>query len=80
MLTIEERISVVRARLGLRYDAVRADFTRRFRNRGPTNVTIRELLNKFNRTGSVHDDTRSCRPSVPEDTVERIQEAIERSP
>ena len=81
MFTIEERIGVDRARLrGLRYDAVRADFIRRFRKPGPTNETIRQLVNKFNRTGSVHDDTRSGRPSVPEGTVQRIQEAIERSP
>ena len=39
MFTIEERIGVVRARLrGLRYDAVRADFIRRFRKPGPTNT------------------------------------------
>ncbi|PSN48327.1 hypothetical protein C0J52_03411 [Blattella germanica] len=81
MFTIEERIGVVPDRLrGLRYDAVRADFTRRFRKPGPTNVTIRQLVNKFNRTGSVHDDTLSSRPSVPEGTVQRILEAIERSP
>lgn len=78
MFTIEERIAVVRARhRGLTYDAVRAAFTRRFRKPGPTNVG---LSNKFNRTGSVNDDARSGRPSVPADTVQRIQEAIERSP
>ncbi|KAJ8895116.1 hypothetical protein PR048_000441 [Dryococelus australis] len=38
---------------GLTYDAVRADFTRRFRKPGPANVTIRHIINKFNRTGSV---------------------------
>ena len=52
MFTIEERIGVDRARLrGLRYDAVRADFIRRFRKSCPTNETIRQLVNKFNRTG-----------------------------
>ncbi|PSN29666.1 hypothetical protein C0J52_23970 [Blattella germanica] len=81
MFTIEERIGVDHARLrGLRYDAVRVDLTRRFRKPGPTNVIIHHLVNKFNRTGSVHDDTRLGRPSVPEGTVKRIQEAIERSP
>ncbi|KAJ4430415.1 hypothetical protein ANN_22631 [Periplaneta americana] len=59
---------------------MRADFTRRFRKHGLTNVTIRQLVNKFNRIGSVKDEERSGSPSVREDTVQRIQEAIERSP
>ncbi|PSN29373.1 hypothetical protein C0J52_28463, partial [Blattella germanica] len=80
LFAIEERIGVDRARLReLRYDAERADYIRRSQKPDPTNVTIHQLVNKFNSTVSVHDDTRSGRSSVPEGTVQRIQEAIERS-
>ncbi|KAJ8865641.1 hypothetical protein PR048_033161 [Dryococelus australis] len=53
---------------------------RGFRRPCPTNVTVSHLLKEFNRTGSIRDGECLRRPSLPEDTVERIQEAIERSP
>lgn len=81
MLTIEERVYIVSARLrGLSYIEVQQAFTRKFHKPGPTRANIWLLLNKFQRTGNVADETRSGRPSVPEVTVQRIREAIERSP
>ncbi|KAJ8867985.1 hypothetical protein PR048_031794 [Dryococelus australis] len=49
-------------------------------NLASTNVTIRHFVNKFNHTESVKDEENSGRPSVPEYTVQRIQEAIDRNP
>lgn len=72
MLTIEERVYIVSARLrGLSYIEVQQAFTRKFHKPGPTRANVRLLLNKFQRTGNVADETRSGRPSVPEVTVQR---------
>lgn len=79
MLTLEERIAVVGARLrGLSYEAVQAEFVRKFGKPGPTRANIRLLVNKFQRTGSVADGNRSGRPTS-ENTVQSVQQAIERS-
>lgn len=78
---MEERIALVTFRLrGLTYEQVREAFTRRFRKPAPTRKNIRTLVNKFQRTGRVDDEERSGRPSTSQETVLRIQEAIERSP
>ena len=77
MLTIEERVAVVGARLRrLSYAQVQEEFRRKFHKPAPTRANIRLLVNKFQRTGNVSDAPRS----VPEETVARIREAIERSP
>ena len=81
MLTKEERIAVVSARLrGMTYEQTRADFARRFRKPGPTRLAIKNLVNKFQRTGSVADEERPGRPALPQHTVQNVQDAITRSP
>ena len=81
MLTIEERTALVYARLrGMTYEEVRKEFSRKFRKPGPTRLAIKTLVNKFKRTGSVHDEERPGRPAVTEETVQSIQDAITRSP
>lgn len=81
MLTKEERIAVVSARLrGMTYEQVRTDFARRFRKTGPTRLAIKTLVNKFQRTGSVADEERPGRPAITPDTVQSVQDAITRSP
>lgn len=73
----EERDAVVGARLRrLSYAQVQEEFRRKFHKPAPTRANIRLLVNKFQRTGNVSDAPRS----VPEETVARIREAIERSP
>ena len=80
MLTKEERIAVVSARLrGMTYEQTRTDFARKFRKPGPTRLAIKNLVNKFQRTGSVADEERPGRPAVPPDTVRNVQDAITRS-
>ncbi|PSN54046.1 hypothetical protein C0J52_14568 [Blattella germanica] len=81
MLTIEERVAVVGAPLHrLSYAQVQEEFRRKFHKPAPTRANIRLLVNKFQRTGNVSDAPCSGRPAVPEETVARIREAIERSP
>ncbi|PSN58023.1 hypothetical protein C0J52_02021 [Blattella germanica] len=81
MLTIEERIALLSARLRLlSYEQVRQDFERKFHKPAPTRANIRMLVNKFKRTGSVVDEKRSGRPQTSANDVELIQQAIERSP
>ena len=59
MLTKEERIAVVSARLrGMTYEQTRADFARKFRKLGPTRLAMKNLVNKFQRTVSVADEER----------------------
>ena len=41
---------------------VRDGFERKFHKKGPTDKAVRDLLTKFRRTGSVHDDSRNGRP------------------
>jgi hypothetical protein len=38
---------------------------------------IRKLLNKFSRTGSVHDEESPGRPSTPQQNVELVRETFE---
>ncbi|PSN31519.1 hypothetical protein C0J52_23539 [Blattella germanica] len=81
MLTKEERIAAVSARLrGMMYEQTRADFARRFRKSGPTRLAIKNLVNKFQRTGSVADEERPGRPALPQHTVQNVQNAITHSP
>ena len=81
MLTKEERIAVVSARRrGMTYEQKRAVFACKFRKPGPTRPAIKNLVNKFQRTGSVADEERPGRPAVSPDTVQNVQNAITRSP
>jgi transposase len=52
----------------------------RFHKPGPTDKAIHELLNKFNRTGSVHDEERPGCPSTRQQNVELVHEIFEEDP
>ncbi|PSN37744.1 hypothetical protein C0J52_22727 [Blattella germanica] len=81
MYSIDERIAVVSYRLrGMTYDEARDNFTRKFLKPAPTRHAIKNMVNKFKRTGSVADEQRTGRPAVTDETTQRIQEAITRSP
>ena len=47
---------------GMKCKEVRDGFERKFHKKGPTDKAVRDLLTKFRRTGSVHDDSRNGRP------------------
>lgn len=77
----EERIAIVRSRLrGRSYKDTQEEFRRKFHKDAPTRANIRVLLNKFNRTGSVSDEQHPRKPRVDGETVERVNNAISRSP
>jgi transposase len=81
MLNIEERVTTVSAGLrGLSYQHVQHSFERKFRKPAPVRASIRLLVNRFKRTGSVLDEKRSGRPQTSEDDVGCIQQATEQSP
>ena len=81
MLTKEEIMTVDSARVrGMTYEQTRADFVRKFRKSCPIRLAMKNLVNKFQRTGSVADEERPGRLAVPPDTVQNVQSAIIRSP
>ena len=81
MLIEEERIAVVSAHLrGMTYERTWTDLASKFRKPGPTRLAIKNLVNNFQRIGSVADEKRPRRPAVPADTVQNVQDAITRSP
>ena len=85
VLSIQERIFLVehvfRAN-GEYTDDVKNEFLERFPTTDlPHRNTVRNLINKFRETGSVHDATRSGRPTVlTEQKVNVISEAMTHSP
>ena len=78
MYTIEERTAVISYRLT--FEEGWESFTRIFHKLAPTRHAIKKMVNKFKRTGSVTEEHRTGRPAVANETVQRIQEAITRSP
>ncbi|KAJ4439904.1 hypothetical protein ANN_08033 [Periplaneta americana] len=61
---------------GVPYDELRRRFQRKVRKDGPTNKSIWRLLNKFQRTGNVADDSRTGRPSTSPADIDTIREFI----
>ena len=81
MYTIEERTAVISYRLrGMTYEEAQESFTRKFHKLAHISHDIKQMVNKFKLTGSVTDEQRTGRPAVANETVQRLQEAITRSP
>ncbi|GFU19536.1 hypothetical protein NPIL_219191 [Nephila pilipes] len=60
MSTIKEKIAVVSARLqGMSHKQVREDFVRKFKKPDPSRQAIRDIVNKFQRSGNFADENRS---------------------
>ncbi|PSN41366.1 hypothetical protein C0J52_19117 [Blattella germanica] len=53
---------------------------RKYQKDAPTRLAIRKLVNKFRRTESVTDERRAGRPPVSPKSLQRVREAIERTP
>ena len=63
MMDVEERVFVVTFKIkGMKCEKIGDSFERKFHKKSPTDKAIRELLTKFQRTGSVLDDSRNGRP------------------
>jgi transposase len=80
-MKVQERVMVVTLRIkGTKCKEIREKFERIFNKPGPADKTIRDLQNKFKRTGSVHDEPRSGRPSVSEHVVNAVRNVIHEQP
>jgi len=64
----------------MKCEKIRGNFERKFHTKGPTDKVIRKLLTKFQRTGSVHDDSRNGRPRKSGERMELVREAYEEEP
>jgi len=64
----------------MKCEKIRENIERKFHKKGPTDKTIRELLKKFQRTGSVDDDSRSGRRRAYGERMELVREAFEEDP
>jgi hypothetical protein len=63
MMDMEERVFVVTCKIkGMKCEKIGDNFERKFHKKGPTDKAIREFLTKFQRTGSVYNDSRNGRP------------------
>ena len=81
MMDVEERMFVVTCKIkGMKCEKIRDNFERKFHKKCPTDKAIRELLTKFQRTGSVHDDRRNGRRRKSGERMELVREAYEEDP
>ena len=72
-MNTEERVFVVMARIrGEKCNDLRDKFRRKFRKSGQTDNKICSLVNKFKRTGSVHDENGRGRKRIDPSETERI--------
>jgi len=63
MMDVEERVFLVTYKIkGMKCEKIGDNFERKFHKKFPTDKIIRELLTKFQRTGSVLDDSRNRHP------------------
>jgi hypothetical protein len=64
----------------VKYEKIRDNFERTFYKKGPTDEAIRELLTKFRRNGSVHDDSRNGRPRKSGEKMEFVRQTFDEDP
>jgi hypothetical protein len=78
MMDVEERVCVVTCKIkSMKCEKIRENFERNFHTKGPTYKAIRDLLTKFQRTGSVHDGSRNGRRRKSGERTELVREAFE---
>ena len=74
-MDLQQRIFVVVSKMkGLNNKELREQFQRRYENPGPKDKSIREIVSKFMRTGSVHDERRT------EEAIDNVEEAFNEDP
>ena len=64
----------------MKCEKIRDNFEKKYHKKGPTDKAIYDLLMKFQRTGSVHDDSRNGLPRKSGERVELVREAFEEDP
>jgi hypothetical protein len=64
----------------MKCEKIRDNYEKNFHKKGPTDrqtdKAVRELLTKFQRTGSVHDDSRNGRPRKSGERMELVEELV----
>ena len=81
MMDVEERAFLVTCKIkGMKSEKIRDNFERKFHQKSLTDKDVRELLTKFQRTGSVLDDSRNGRPRKSGERMELVREAFEEDP
>jgi len=81
MMDVEERVFVVTCKIkGIKCEKIGDNFERKFHKKFPTDKIIRELLTKFQRTGSVLDDSRNRHPRKSGERMEFVRETFEEDP
>ena len=77
----KERVFVVTLKMkGRNNEQIRNQFENKFHEKGPTEKAIRELLMKFQRAGSVLDDSRSGHPRKSRERSDLVKDAFEQEP
>ena len=80
-MDVEERVFVVtRKTEGMKFEQIRDNFERKFHKESPIVKAIRELLTKFLRTRSVHDDRRNGRSIKSGERMKLVRETFEEDP
>jgi len=64
----------------MKCEKIRDNFERKYHKKGPTDKAIHDLLTKFQRAGSVHDDSRNGLPRKSGERIELVREAFEEDP
>jgi hypothetical protein len=78
MMDVEEQVFVVTCKIkGMKCEKISDNFEKKFHKKGPTDKAIRELVMKFQRTRSVHDDSRNGCPRKSGERMELVREASE---
>jgi hypothetical protein len=81
MMDMEEPMFVVTCKIkGMKREKIRDNFESKFHKKGRSDKAICELLTKFQRNGSVHDDSRNGRPRKSGERMELVREASEEDP
>ena len=81
MMDVEERVFAVTCKIkGMKSEKIRDNFERKFHQKSLTDKDVRELLTKFQRTGSVLDGSRNGRPRKSGERMELVREAFEEDP
>ena len=80
-MDVDERVFVVTCKIkGLKCEKSRDNFERKFHKKGLTHRAIRDSLTKFQRTGSVRDDSTNGCPRKSGERIELVREAFEEDP
>jgi len=65
---------------GIKCEKIRDNFERKFHKEIPKTKSIPDLLTKFQRTESVHDDSKNGRPRKSWERIELFRETFEDDP